>query len=36
MAKDFTTRNEDYSQWYNEIVVKADLAEHSAVELYGY
>ncbi len=31
MAKDFTTRKEDYSQWYNEIVVKADLAEHSAV-----
>lgn len=42
MAKDFTTRKEDYSQWYNEIVVKADLAEHSAVrgcmviKPYGY
>ena len=42
MAKDFTTREEDYSQWYNELVVKADLAEHSAVrgcmviKPYGY
>ena len=31
MAKDFTTREEDYSKWYNELVVKADLAENSAV-----
>ena len=31
MAKDFTSRETDYSQWYNELVVKADLAEHSAV-----
>lgn len=42
MAKDFTTREKDYSQWYNELVVKADLAEHSAVrgcmviKPYGY
>ena len=42
MAKDFTTRSEDYSQWYNELVTKADLAEHSAVrgcmviKPYGY
>ena len=42
MAKDFTTRSEDYSQWYNELVMKADLAEHSAVrgcmviKPYGY
>jgi prolyl-tRNA synthetase len=31
MAKDFTTRAQDYSKWYNELVVKADLAEHSDV-----
>ncbi len=31
MAKDFTTRKEDYSKWYNELVIKADLAENSAV-----
>jgi prolyl-tRNA synthetase len=31
MAK-LTTRNEDYSKWYNELVVKADLAENSGVE----
>lgn len=42
MAKNFTSRQEDYSQWYNELVVKADLAEHSAVrgcmviKPYGY
>ena len=42
MAKDFTTREEDYSKWYNELVVKADLAEHSSVrgcmviKPYGY
>ncbi|MBW6483194.1 MAG: proline--tRNA ligase [Vicingaceae bacterium] len=42
MAKDFTTRKENYSQWYNELVVKADLADHSAVrgcmviKPYGY
>ncbi|HNP18124.1 MAG TPA: proline--tRNA ligase [Fulvivirga sp.] len=31
MAKGLTKRSEDYSQWYNELVKKADLAEHSAV-----
>ncbi len=42
MAKNFTTREENYSQWYNELVVKADLAENSAVrgcmviKPYGY
>ena len=29
--KDLTKRSEDYSKWYNELVVKADLAEQSAV-----
>ena len=42
MAKDFTTRAENYSQWSNDIVKKADLAENSAVrgcmviKPYGY
>lgn len=42
MAKDFTTREENYSQWYNELVIKADLADNSAVrgcmviKPYGY
>lgn len=31
MAKGITSRNENYSQWYNDIVVKAGLADHSAV-----
>jgi prolyl-tRNA synthetase len=31
MAKNLTTRSEDYSKWYNELVVKADLAENSGV-----
>jgi prolyl-tRNA synthetase len=31
MAKDFPTRAENYSQWYNDLVIKADLAENSAV-----
>ena len=31
MAKDFTSRAEDYSKWYNELVTKADLAENSGV-----
>ncbi len=31
MAKNFITREENYSQWYNELVIKADLAENSAV-----
>lgn len=42
MSKNLTTREEDYSKWYNELVVKADLAENSAVrgcmviKPYGY
>ncbi|MCC6690703.1 MAG: proline--tRNA ligase [Bacteroidia bacterium] len=44
MSKDFvfSTREKDYSKWYNDIVEKADLAEHSAVrgcmviKPYGY
>ncbi len=42
MAKEITPRSEDYSQWYNNLVVKADLAENSAVrgcmviKPYGY
>lgn len=42
MAKSFTTREENYSQWYNDIVKKADLAENSSVrgcmviKPYGY
>lgn len=42
MAKDFITREENYSQWYNDLVIKADLAENSAVrgcmviKPYGY
>ena len=42
MGKNLTTRKEDYSKWYNELVVKADLAENSAVrgcmviKPYGY
>tara|TARA_R110002049_G_scaffold79924_1_gene203328 strand:+ start:2757 stop:4232 length:1476 start_codon:yes stop_codon:yes gene_type:complete len=31
MAKNLTTRSEDYSKWYNELVIKADLAENSGV-----
>jgi prolyl-tRNA synthetase len=39
---DFSSREKDYSKWYNDIVEKADLAEHSAVrgcmviKPYGY
>jgi prolyl-tRNA synthetase len=42
MSKNLTTRSEDYSKWYNELVVKADLAENSGVrgcmviKPYGY
>ncbi len=43
MTRDFnTTREENYSKWYNDIVLKADLAENSAVrgcmviKPYGY
>ncbi len=31
MSKEITSRTEDYSKWYNDIVQKADLASHSAV-----
>jgi prolyl-tRNA synthetase len=31
MAKEITSRSEDYSQWYNDIIRKAGLADHSAV-----
>lgn len=42
MAKDLPSRSEDYSSWYNELVKKADLAEHSdirgcmVIKPYGY
>lgn len=42
MAKELTSRAENYSQWYNDLVIKADLAENSAVrgcmviKPYGY
>ena len=32
MSKELTKRSEDYSKWYNDLVVKADLADHSAVK----
>ena len=42
MSKGIISRSEDYSQWYNDLVIKADLAEYSAVrgcmviKPYGY
>ncbi|MFN3918306.1 MAG: proline--tRNA ligase [Flavobacteriales bacterium] len=42
MSKGITKRKEDYSRWYNELVDKADLAEHSdvrgcmVIKPYGY
>ncbi len=42
MAKKLTTRSENYSQWYQDLVIKADMAENSAVrgsmviKPYGY
>ena len=42
MAKNLTTREQDYSKWYNELVIQADLAENSGVrgcmviKPYGY
>lgn len=42
MSKELSTREANYSEWYNDLVVKADLAEHSAVKgcmvikPYGY
>ena len=32
MAQKYATRAEDYSKWYNELVGRADLAEHSGVK----
>jgi prolyl-tRNA synthetase len=31
MSKELTSRAEDYSQWYNELVIKGSLADYSAV-----
>jgi prolyl-tRNA synthetase len=31
MGKEITTRSEDYSQWYNDLVIKGSLADYSAV-----
>ena len=42
MAKELTPRSENYSQWYNELVVKADMAEQAdvrgcmVIKPYGY
>jgi prolyl-tRNA synthetase len=42
MAKEITSREQDYSQWYNDIIIKAGLADYSAVrgcmviKPYGY
>ncbi|MBK7887324.1 MAG: proline--tRNA ligase [Bacteroidetes bacterium] len=42
MSEQLTSRNENYSQWYQDLVIKADLAENSAVrgcmviKPYGY
>jgi prolyl-tRNA synthetase len=42
MARELTPRSENYSQWYQDLVIKADLAENSAVrgcmviKPYGY
>ncbi len=42
MSKEITNRQEDYSQWYNDLVIKAGLADYSAVrgcmviKPYGY
>src|SRR4030042_3397391 len=42
MAKELTSKEDNYSQWYNDLVVKADWAENSAVrgcmviKPYGY
>ena len=31
MADNLTKRADDYAKWYNDLVLKADMAEHSAV-----
>jgi prolyl-tRNA synthetase len=42
MSKEITSREKDYSQWYNDLVIKGELADYSAVrgcmviEPYGF
>ncbi len=42
MSKEITSREQDYSQWYNDLVIKGNLADYSAVrgcmviKPYGY
>jgi prolyl-tRNA synthetase len=42
MSKEITSREQDYSQWYNDLIIKGNLADHSAVrgcmviKPYGY
>jgi prolyl-tRNA synthetase len=42
MSKEITSREEDYSQWYNDLIIKGGLADYSAVrgcmviKPYGY
>ncbi len=42
MGKEITSREANYSEWYQDLVIKADLAENSAVrgcmviKPYGY
>src|ERR687892_962843 len=42
MGKEITSREQDYSQWYNDLIIKAGLADYSAVrgcmviKPYGY
>ena len=31
MSKEITSRAQDYSQWYNDLVIKGELADYSAV-----
>ena len=31
MSKEITSRSADYSQWYNDLIIKGDLADYSAV-----
>jgi prolyl-tRNA synthetase len=31
MSKEITSRAQDYSQWYNDLIIKGELADHSAV-----
>jgi len=42
MGKEITTRQQDYAQWYNDLIIKSNLADYSAVrgcmviKPYGY